>query len=112
MKRRVIFFGYLAAILAGFTYLLLKFDSPARYTTLLPFLISIFFIPNGKIDLIRFLKFVGLSGLIFYIYSTIILSLIDTALPISKSWIYALVLTVWAAIVRLINTTRPRSRRT
>ena len=109
MKRRVIFFGYLAAILAGFTYLLLKFDSPARYTTILPMLISIFFIPNGRISLIGFIKFVGLSGLIFYIYSTLILSFIDGDIPVSKSWVFALVLTVWASIVRLVNTTRTRT---
>jgi len=108
VKRRVIFFGYLAVILTGFIYLLLKVDSPLRYTALLPIFISIFFIPNGKINLIQFLKFVGLSGLIFYIYSTLILILIDTNIPVSKSWIYALLLTVWAAIVRLTNTTRPR----
>ena len=99
---------YLAAILAVGFYLLSKFDSPVRYLVVLPIFVSIFFIPTGKISVPQFLKFTVLLGLVYYIYCTIVLILVDGSSPVSSSWGYALVLTVWAAIVRLINTIRTR----
>ena len=104
----MIIVAYLTAIIAVGVYLLSKFDSPVRYLVVLPIFVSIFFIPVGKTSVAQFLKFTVLFGLVYYIYCTIVLILVDGSSPVSTSWGYALILTIWAALLRLINTIRTR----
>jgi len=108
----MIIVAYLTVIISAGFYLLSKLDSPVRYLVVLPMFVSIFLIPVGKTSVAQFLKFTILFGLGYYIYCTIVLMLVDESSPVFKLWGFALILTVWAALVRLINTIRTRDAAT
>ena len=109
MKRRLLILVFLGAVVAGLAYIVSLFDSPVRYLVVLPMFVSMFFIPNDSNKIMPFLKFVGFMFVVFLFYCTIVLSLVESNLPLSKSWVFALVLTVWASVVRLVNAIGPRS---
>ena len=109
MKRRVIILVFLASLIAGFVFMLSLFDGPVRYLSVLPMILSVMFLPTGKTNATDFLKLLALLFLIYFVYCTAVLVLLKSGTPISKGWTFALILTVWAGFVRLVNTVKSRN---
>jgi len=108
VRRLILLLVFPVSVISGLIYMGSLFESPVRYLVVLPMFVSMFFIPNINIKARAFLKIFDLMFVVFLAYCAIVLSLVESNLPPSKSWMFALILTLWSSFVKLINSIRLR----